>query len=115
MSEMSAYLEDGYTEEATIPGVAGLHPPCTFKFRPALPEERYEFQRIEDVSGAMRAKRTVKVIAQHVVAWDLMRRDKPADIKDEEGLKRLRPALLTKMLDYIMGYTPVQAGADAGN
>lgn len=115
MSEMSAFLEDGYTEEATIPGVAGLHPPCTFKYRPALSEERYEFQRIEDVSGEQRTKRTAKVIAKHVVAWDLVRRDKPADVKDEEGIKRLRPALLTKMLDYIMGYTPLQAATDEKN
>lgn len=112
------FWEDGYTADATIPGVARLHPSLSFRYRPALFEERaaWKMGLERDFSGADRGKRLAELIAEHVVSWNARTlQGREVNPKDSAIVRRLHPEVQEAMLAIILGYTAAQQEADEKN
>lgn len=111
LEEFGFFIEDGFTEDFTIPAAPGLHPALHGKFRPALAKERYQWLMGDrnDLDGAARADRAAEILAGHVEAWDAKSRDgKAVSPKNADMMKRLHPSLQGKLLDMVLGYAAVQ-------
>lgn len=111
----SAFIDDGMTREGRVAGEPGLHAGLTFSFRPALPEERYQFARATDLDGKAYVKRVAGVLDRHVIEWDAKDGKGQTVAKSAENIARLHPNILGKALDQVLGYTAAEAAADAKN
>jgi hypothetical protein len=114
----AAVYEDGYTISTTIAGERGLHPPCSFTYRPALDEERIQVKleagRAMDGKGTVAA--IVKHIGRHVTAWDIKTGNgRDVSPTDEETVRRLNPELMVKILDTVNSYRPRDEARDLKN
>lgn len=98
------FIQDGYTKSATIPAESGIHPAMSITYRPGLMEQRYIYQRA-GIQGdpAEHAKIAASIVAKHLTDWDAQSSGMKAPIKPEM-IRKLHPALLSKILDHILGY-----------
>lgn len=111
----SHFIDDGFSVSSTIPAKPGLHPALTVKYRPALADERFEHFTAKDVNGKAQLDRVAKVIARYVESWDAVNRQGDVAPVSPETVRRLHPALLSALLDLVLGYTPAEEQADAKN
>lgn len=109
------FIEDGYSRETTIPAVPGLHPALSVRFRPALAEVRFEYLRANDLNAKEQVARVAKVLKAHLESWDAKKRDGGTADITEALLARLHPALLQRLLDLVLGYSPADQATDAKN
>lgn len=113
---MSVFIHDGYTVNTTV--AYGRHT-LSVTFRPALYEERAEFQRMAGGTGADIAKAGAVAIASHIVAWDAMDEDGNIAPTKPEWVRKLHPSLFAQLLDLILGYsvpkTPNESSPEAAN
>ncbi len=110
MTDDSLFIEDGYSATKVIEGVPGLYPELRVTYRPALSRERTAYRA--KLAGA-----DVETVERHEI--DLIVRHKVSvngtEMKEKEKLAKLRPAIRAHLLDLILGYTPADEAADAGN
>ena len=108
MSEL--YIEDGYTQSRTIPGVAGLHPDLIIVFRPALDKERNTY-RLKNQSSdpAVIDNHTTDLLVKFVVSLN------GEEMKDKSKVAKLKPAIRGYLVDLVLGYLPADEAADAKN
>ena len=92
---LSAFIQDGYTEERYIKAVDLMHPEVHFKFRPILAEDRAAF--VENVATGSKqdpkkGERLVgQALADHLVDWSLDLPPTPANIM------LLKPSLMNRL------------------
>ena len=68
----TAFIDDGYTEEATLAEVAGIFDAIKFTFRPMTTAEMSEFgQKVAKLTGIEFTKETAKRMASKIVDWDV--------------------------------------------
>ncbi len=100
----TALVPDGYLEEATLPAT-DLHDEIQFTYRPAL---------AEDWGGLMDASRSqvefvkfgLELLPKQIKSWNIVDGDgKPFPIT-KENIARLRPQILTGLLDIVAGFNP---------
>lgn len=108
-------IDDGYALCTTIQESEGLHPALTVNFRPALADERFEHFAAKDVTGKAQLDRVSRLIARYLESWDAVNRKGDAVPATAENIRRLHPALLSKLLDLVLGYAPAEEAADAKN
>lgn len=111
----SGYISDGYTERAFIAGIPRLHPPVHLTYRPFLQEERH---RLLTENGklppAKASLNTANVLAKKIQSWDLAdAKGEPVKV-DAEAIRRLKPALLSRLVEIVMGLEPSDEDPDAG-
>lgn len=91
-----AFIDDGYTESATLAEIPGVIPAIRFDFRPLMSSELGEFLHSAEKMTEPEARREVaKRIASKITDWDL--RDKQGakvEIKSENVLKLKPPAFI---------------------
>lgn len=97
------FINDGYTRTAEIPAEPGIHPALSITYRPGLLEQRFMFQRAASQEPAEQAKVAAGIVARHVTDWSARSGDSKAPIKPDT-IRRMHPALLSKILDYVLGY-----------
>lgn len=108
---VSAFLDDGYSEDGVIPEVKGLHPEVRFRFRPALLADKQRYWKgFADASPDEQAKRTATLIASHVEGWNLTE-GRPVVAQ----VLKMRPAIIDGIVVRILGYSPADEAADAKN
>ena len=74
-----------------------------------------EWMRQNDLNGKEKAQRIAKLLKRHVESWDAKnRKGDPVDLT-VDNITRLHPAIQTKMLDIVLGYSPSEEADDAGN
>lgn len=119
---MRLALDDGYTLTATTKAtltspsgavLADNLPVVEFKYRPALPaalaEWRYQFARAG--SGKAELDATVKMLAAHLVSWDVTSGGGPAPLT-ADALARVPEPILNQIIDAVTSW---KAGEAAGN
>ncbi len=85
----SAFIDDGYTEDATLPEIPGVIPAIQFSFRPLTSAELGEFIHAIDKMTEVEARReSAKRLAKHITLWDLRNsKGETVEIKPENMLK----------------------------
>ena len=111
---MRLALNDGYTlEAATFPefsGVAGL-PVITFRYRPALPEAlaEWRYQVRTATSGKVEVEATAKLVADHLVSWDVVDARGAVVEPTIASIKRVPEPILDQLLKAIVSWAPKMA------
>lgn len=98
--ELTAFIDDGFTQEGYIAGVERLHPPLSFSFRPMTHADTEKFVALAAREGSVMADTYAKFIEKHVVSWSLSRPCKQAIVC------RLRPSMLKKLFGIVSGGVP---------
>lgn len=111
---MGVLIHDGYTLDGRIPAF-GHHPEVSFRYRPALPEQVYEYTNAPKKTGKEELKAVVDLLLKHLVSWDV--RDQAGETVPvtADNLKRIPHRVQQKMVDYVTGYAAEEAAADAKN
>jgi hypothetical protein len=102
-------IPDGYTATTTIPELKGIYSEAIISYRPALYSEREDWKtKIVGLSGDRKAKIDFALLKSHLKTIN-GRTIPPADFA------RLKPRLIDRILDAILGYDPEDESADAKN
>lgn len=113
---MSASLIlDGYTLNGTIPA-RGPWPAVTFRYRPALAEEVYEFLRQrEQAPGKSQMKPVAELLQKHLAGWDVCDSNGAVAPYTAENIRRLPQPILAGLIEHILGYGEAEQEADVKN
>lgn len=95
-------IDDGYTCDACISQVDGIHGTLEFTYRPMTHEERDQVARALAAQNNAKSATEIlaKVIAEHVTGWNI-----PADISIA-NVKRIVPNLFDKLYSVVAGSRP---------
>ena len=108
-------MDDGYNRDGYVAAAPGRYDALAFKYRPALPDERWLFVRQQDNDGRAYAKRAAAMLDAHVLEWDAKdSKDQPV-AKSAAAMLKLHPELFNAMVDQVMGYTAADVAADQKN
>jgi hypothetical protein len=112
---MLAFIDDGYTEKGYIAGVDRLYPAVRFEFRPTLHEERREFFRTGENkrTGGDEVAHIAAFLERKITSWDLKRGDSTGLPIEVASFKRLKPALLGRLSDIVLGIQAPDEDPDA--
>jgi hypothetical protein len=100
------YIPDGYTRKGLIAAVPGLHGALKFEYRPLLRDEREALYRESNKRSPAEFNGLIrKMLVKQLVSWDAKHDEKELPI-DNETLRRLQPALSTKLENIVAGYSP---------
>lgn len=112
---MALLIRDGYTLTGRIPAQSPW-PEVVFQFRPALPEEVVEYiQGAPSRKPKAHVEAQVKLLASHLVSWDVKEADGSPAAINEKTLRCLPYPILVAMLNHIQGYAESEASEDAKN
>lgn len=111
------FIDDDYTREETIPAVRSRHPALTIRYRPALLDQRFAWQRaIGKDDTAERMRMACQIIEKHVVEWNALNKGGEKAAIKADMLKRMPAPLFDKMLDIVLGYAgSEEEREDVGN
>jgi hypothetical protein len=107
-------INDGYTLEAAtlseFSDVAGL-PVINFRYRPALPEALAEWRYQVRVAGSGKAEveATAKLIADHLVSWDVVDARGAVVEPTSANIKRVPEPILDQLVKAIVSWAPKMA------
>lgn len=111
---MRLSLDDGYTLQGNasyLPEPSAALVIVNFRYRPALPEALYEwdYQLTMAKSGSEQLAATVKLLADHVVSWDVEIGGASAPVS-ADNLKRVPLPILQEMVRKIREWAPKEMG-----
>lgn len=89
-----AFIDDGYTESATLPEIPGVIPAIKIDFRPMTASELGEYLHLVEKMTEPEARRdAAKRMADKIKDWDLRNsKQEKVEIKAENFLKLKQPA-----------------------
>ncbi|PQO33330.1 hypothetical protein C5Y96_10790 [Blastopirellula marina] len=96
------FIDDGYTHEACIAEVSGIHGTLCITYRPMTHEERDQVAQslVRETSGKSATDVLAQAIASHLSTWNI-----PLEIKTQ-NVKKLMPSLFDKLYATICGSRP---------
>lgn len=72
MSEVLGFISDGYTERGTVAAVPGIYPAVKLTWRPMLIEQLVAYYKASEKASALQLRQIcAKLLADHIVTWDL--------------------------------------------
>jgi hypothetical protein len=99
--------DDGYTEQAFIKAIAGIHGDFRFTYRPMLPDERADlFASAGTLTPDKHEHRVGRELASRIVSWSLVNARGQAVPVSEHTVMRLKPRLFARVYETISGVTP---------
>jgi len=123
---MRLVIDDGYTLEGTTeeivlnkatgePLFEGL-PVINFRYRPALPDAlaEWRYSRARATSGKAEVEATAKLIADHLVSWDVVDGKGSTAPLSVEFIRKVPEPILDQMIETIATWAP-KAETAAGN
>jgi hypothetical protein len=111
---MALLINDGFTWEDTVPA-RGRFPSVTFRYRPALPEDVFDYLHAPKPTGKDVLRVAARLLAKHLVSWDVTDDKGDAVPVSEDVLRRVPHPVLVKMVDVVTGYGPDAEAADLKN
>lgn len=110
----SIIIRDGFTMAGAIPA-RGPYPALNFRYRPALPEDVYEFLEAKKNTGKARLAATVALIHKYLISWDVVDDAGEQVVAKPEVLRVVPQWYLEKIIDRVCGYTVEDESADLKN
>lgn len=123
---MRLAIDDGFTLHGTttdcidrgpsLPALSGL-PVVSYRYRPALPEALAEWRyglRVA-ASGKAELDATAKLLADHLVSWDVTDGKGAAAAITPENVRRIPEPVLNQLLEAVTTWAPKQMAEAAGN
>ena len=109
---LSIFIQDGFTLTGKIAARPGLHGEVCFVYRPALPEDVYEYQRKRDAAKTAREQLDIDArllvddgrTRGHIESWDVVDvDDKPIPLT-VATIRRLYTSAINTLLNHVTGY-----------
>src|ERR1051326_4803957 len=113
----SVLIHDCYTLDGNVPALGSM-PEINFRYRPALPEQVYDYLRSPKTNGKEELKAVIELLQKHLISWDIQEQQngQPSSVAiTAESLKRVPHRVQQKMVDYVTGYSVEEQAADAKN
>lgn len=108
---MGLLISDGFVMEDTI-AARGRIPALTFRYRPALPEQVYEYQRAnQGVSGKQQVKVISDFLLAHLVSWDVCEKEGETVPISADTLRRVPALILLQIVNIVAGYASGEGDA----
>lgn len=96
---------DGYTEPGYIAEVPGIHGAVRFKFRPMRCEVRSRIMDgLKEKKSAEQDTIVAKMLAEHVVEWDVTDGKGKEVSRTVDNFRRLKPKLFYRLWDIVLGF-----------
>lgn len=96
---LSLFVADGYTLDATVPGVPGLYPTTRIKYRPAGNDLRHRF-----ADAGRTTEAGAEIIAEQVQSVKVVGDDSPAVRLTATTAAALHAGLYAAYLDHALGF-----------
>lgn len=103
---VTAWIDDGFQLEATIPAIPGFAPEVNFFYRPALPHFKYQYDRLQyGLSEAETRRILTDIVMGHMneVYAKGPTGDKVRLSYNAESIWKLKPHYAPIMAEYIVG------------
>lgn len=113
----SAFIDDGYETDGRLAGIPGLFPPIAFRYRPAVASAHNAVMRTEEGTPE-RERATCKLLASHVVSWDVKNQKGEPVAVSEDAFSRLQSLPQAQLYNVVIGASlsaKEERKADAGN
>lgn len=112
----SAFIQDGFTLDGKVEARLPLYPEVRFTYRPALARSIYA-ARAQNARGKPEdeLQSDAKMVAQHLVSWDVLGADGEVAPITLENIQRLAYPVLQVILAHIQGYAVTEEQADRKN
>lgn len=110
-------INDGYSLPFEIPA-RGPWPALKGMYRLALPERVYEYTLSRKDTPRATMQAIVKLLAPpdgHIISWDLCDDRGEVTAVTADALRKLPHPDLEKLVDYVCGYSVMEAEADVKN
>lgn len=108
------FIDDGFTLDGCLEPRHGF-PSVRFTYRLAHPEKVYSYLREPRSTGRQFMEAASKMLAEHLVSWDITDRAGNAVPISETTLRRIAHPVLEQMLDTVTGYGPEVREVDVKN
>lgn len=104
---LSAFIDDGYSQDIYFEAIEGLYPPLRFTCRPLLREEiSQHIDQMEGKGGPAYDKSVAEILADKISKWDMKdRAGKPVSIS-ADNLRKICPAMFRRLLRCVWGDDP---------
>ncbi|WP_207398182.1 hypothetical protein [Bremerella alba] len=104
------FIDDGYTHEACLAAVPGLHAALVFTYRPMTHEARDQVAQAvaRQTSGTTATELLAHAIAAHVTTWNAS-----CEVSADE-IQKLVPGLFDKVYAILAGARPSDPLPDTG-
>jgi hypothetical protein len=113
MQPLSVFVpRDGYAVTLKIPGVPGLYPPCSIRYRPATYDVRLEYQNTPAGNALAVGCRLISERVQECLVRGDDGTEQPVTLRPEH-VKELHADLFKTMLEACLGFigpTPEENG-----
>lgn len=109
------FIEDGYTETATITLANAKAAPLKIVYRMLLPEKVYDFRYARRDTGAQHMAAVEKLVMEGLVDWDAELKDGTKAKIDGVMLRRTPTPYLDEIVNHVSAYTLTQVQDDVKN
>lgn len=110
----SIFIDDSYTIDDVLEAKFGF-PAVAFTYRIAHPEKAYTYLREPKTTGKQYADAIARILAEHLVKWDVTAPDGNAVPITEANLRRVAYPILEQLVERVVGYGREQRDADVKN
>lgn len=97
---MSDFIDDGFTEEFTIPAEENLNGELTITYRPALTEQVGKLLDATD-NDEKYMKAAIDMLPKLLTGWTLKDRNSAVVTINRDNIARVRRPLLVKIIDRV--------------
>lgn len=101
---LTAFIDDGYTEDTVLPEISGISPAIRFTFRPMTSSESSDYAQVSDKLTLTEGKKeAAKRLAAKITGWDLRdSKGTTVEVKPENLLK-LKPIVFSGLWEIVTG------------
>lgn len=99
---LTAFIDDGYTEETFLPEIDGISPVVNFTFRPMTAAQFSDYIQVQNRQTTTEAKaESAKRIQRHLQAWDIRNVKGDTIPLTAENILRLKQPVFTGLWEIV--------------
>lgn len=101
---LSAFIDDGYTEDGFVAAIDRLMPAIKFTFRPLTRDELAAFSaQHKNADERGYAKGVAAALAKHITEWDVAKPDGTSVPATPENISKLKPEAFRRLHEIVFG------------
>ncbi len=105
----SASIGDGFDFKGHVDPMPRLWDRVSFQYRPALPDEVFEYRGADRTTGKQALAHMVGLLISHVQSWDAKDRAGNLIPLTSNAMGKVHPRILDTMANYVVGWVSPDA------